>query len=130
MGNTTWTDKAHWDTWTWTGADTATTPGQVDIAEGSLVAVGTSPAYQATAWAANGWRVFTLAGVRPTGTIYYLRFRTATTEAGISEATWSEYVNGVNADGSILFDLMTFCLNNPTFNVGPWIQLEVTLRAD
>lgn len=130
MATKTWTSADDFATWTWTGADLATTPGQVDIAAGSLVAVGTSPAYEAASWAASGWRVFSLTGVRPAGTIYYLRFRTATTEAGITGATWSEYINGITADGSILFDMATFCLNNAAFNVGPWIELELTLRAD
>ena len=131
MATKTWTSQADWQTWTGdAGLDTTTTPGSVTIAAGQLSTVGVSPAYEATDWASGYWRVFKVTGTRAAGTIYYLRFKTATTSAGLATATYSEYINGVDADGVITFDMRSWCRNNVAWNVGPWIQIELTLESD
>ena len=127
MASQIWTSKADWDTWTWTHGDTATTPGSVLVAAGQTSAVGVSPAYQCANWVR--WSRISVQGVCPTGANYYLRFKTATLQAGLAGASWSEYIDGIDVNGTIYFDLRTFVLNNAGWNVGPWIQLELTLET-
>lgn len=129
MATKTWTSQSDWQEWDWdAGADLDTSPGDVMVAAGHDTAVGTSPVFEATDW--TGWRVFKVEGSRPAGTIYYLRFRTGETQGGCASADWSEYIDGVDADGTIVFDLRTWCRNNEAFEVGPWIQFELTLETD
>ena len=58
-----------------------------------------------------------------------MRFRTATTQAGLMSATWSPVQDGIEADGTISFDMATFCATDPGYNAGTWIAIELTLRT-
>ena len=127
MASKIWSSQVEFETWSWTNADLATVAGSVLVAAGQVQAVGVSPAYECANWAR--WSQYIVNGTRPAGANYYLRFKTATLEAGLAGATWSEYIDGVDANGTIGFDLRTFTLNNPTFDVGPWVQLELTLET-
>ena len=127
MASKTWSSQAELQTWSWTNADLATVEGSVLVAAGQVQAVGVSPAYECANW--TRWSQYIVNGTRPAGANYYLRFKVAETEAGLVAASWSEYIDGVDANGTIGFDLRTFTLNNPTFNVGPWVQLELTLET-
>lgn len=128
MAYTEWQTQADWETWTWTNADLTSTPGAVKIAAGQESAVGVSRAHQATNWVA--WRPITVTGVRPPGCSYYLRFRVAISEGGLSSASWSAYINGVDINGNIVFDRAVWCLNSSAWNVGPWEQIELTIVRD
>jgi len=131
MASKTWTSQADWtDEWTWTNADLTTTPGSVRVAAGQTEAVGVSDPYEASNWATGQWTRFKVAGTAPAGTTYFFRFRTATTSGGLATATYTSYQNMKDVNGYIEFDLAVFCLNNPAWDVGPWIQYELTLRTD
>jgi hypothetical protein len=125
-----WTSQADWETWSWTNGDTTTTPGSVTIAAGNTQAVGVSPVYEAANWAAGYWRALVLAGTQPEATSYYLRFRVGATAVACAAATYSEYINGIDSAGGINFNLRQWILNNPAWDVGPYIQIELTLDSD
>lgn len=125
-----WSSQADWETFSWTDGDTTTVPGSVTIAAGKTRAVGVSPVYEAVNWAAGYWRAFVVEGTRPAGTTYYLRFRVGATAGACSTATYSEYLNGIDSAGSILFNLRQWVLNNAAWNLGPYIQVELTLESD
>lgn len=121
--------KAEWEACTVTpegAVDTTTTAGSVKLAGGFNAAAIVTPIYEFTPW--ERWLFITLAGTREPMTAYYIRFRTATTEAGIAGATWSPYLDSIAADGSIGLNLRSFVLNNPAWAVGPFIQLEVQIE--
>lgn len=131
MASKTWTSKTDLESWTWDGnEDTTTTPGDVTIAAGNTSTTGVSPAYEASNWAAGYWRWIKISGTVPAGTAYYLRFRVGATALACQAATWSSYLNGIDSNGDMYFNLAQWVLNNAAWNTGPWIQLELTLVSD
>ena len=131
MATKTWTSKTDWEEWDWDAAvDLDTTPGDVTIAAGSTATTGTSPAYEAADWAAGYWRWLKISGTVPAGSTYYVRFRVGATQVACEAADWSDYLNGVDASGDTYINLRQWILNNPTFDVGPWIMVELSLESD
>ena len=126
MAEKIWTSQQDFEGWAWTNGDTTTTPGSVLVEAGQVSAVGLSPVYQATGW--TSWRAITITGSRPAGTSYYFRFKTGETAGGLGE--FSEYIDAPDVGGNIVCDLRPWCLNNPSWGVGPWIQIELTLETD
>lgn len=121
---------AHKTTWTafsdWTLVNLTDTGSGLQVDSGYTTGTATIQ-YEATGWATGLWRVLSVLGVRPDATIYYLRFKTATLQAGLAGATWSDYINGVSDSGVITFDMRTWCRNNAAWDVGPHIEIEITL---
>jgi hypothetical protein len=127
MASKTWTSQGDFEGLTLSHIDTTTTPGSAQVEAGYTSGTITCPAYEAVDW--THWTVYRVPGTRPAGTIYYFRFKTATTEGGLAGASWSEYLNGVDENGTIIFDLRTWTRNNTAWAVGPWIEWELTLET-
>lgn len=71
-----------------------------------------------------------LEGVHETCTAYCFRIRTGTTAVGCQAATWSEWQDGYDADGTISLNLFNLLLNNVALNSGPWIEIDLLLKTD
>ncbi|MGD9496377.1 MAG: hypothetical protein AB7Y46_08700 [Armatimonadota bacterium] len=123
----TWDTQADWQQWTLTHLTAVTTPGMLEIAAGYNSGTALSPAYECASW--DHYSKVVVDASRPQGTNVYLRFRTATTEGGLASAPWSEYVNGFDDNGRMIFDLMVYILNKAVA-AGPWIQFELTLLGE
>lgn len=121
-----WTSQADWGDWTLVDLDAATTPGSLLVAAGHTEGTATI-SYEYTDWAEWAW--FRVPGIRPECTRWCFRFKTATTSGGLAGATWSDYLDGIDEDGVMNFDLGGYCANNAGFDVGPWIMLELTLKT-
>ena len=85
--------------------------------------------YEATGWRTDGWFLFQILGEILTATAYNFRFRTATTQGGLAAATYSEKIDFRDVNGTITGDLETWVENNPAWNIGPWIEVEMTLKG-
>jgi hypothetical protein len=59
-----------------------------------------------------------------------VRFRVGATQVACEAADWSDYLNGVDASGDTYINLRQWILNNPSFDVGPWIMVELSLESD
>ena len=127
MPSVTWSTQTELETWAWTNEDTTTTPGSVLVEAGQVLATGTSPNYEAAAW--TEWRAVRIPGNRPEGTMYQFRFKTATLVGGLAAATYSDWLDGIDDDGVVLFDLSTWCDNNGAWDVGPFIVLQARLKT-
>ena len=123
----TWTTQAELATWSWVNEDTTSVPGSVQVEAGQYLATGTSPDYQADPWAE--WRAVRIPGNRPTATGWQFRFKVAATQGGLGAATYSDWLDGIDDNDVLVFDMATWIANNAAWDVGPWIVMQVTLRA-
>jgi len=122
-----WTLQSDFETWTLVHLSATKTPGMLEIEDGYNSGTGTTPVYEAASW--DHWSKVILNGSRPQGTNIYLRYRTATTQGGCEAADWSEYIDGLDADGYMSFDLRVHILNNAVAE-GAFVQFEVTLVGE
>jgi len=102
------------------------TGGTLAISEGFNEGTWRSEWYHDDTWARHS-RV-RLTNVVPDGCNVALRFRSNTTAD--DETAWSEWVDGILSDDSIIFDLDTWYENNPGAAIGKYIQFEVRLRGE
>lgn len=122
----TWELAADWSDWTLSGLEVSGDSLQIASGSNSGTATLTSP-YQAASF--DHWSKIILSGTRPQGTNIYLRVRTGDSSANCSSAAWSDYIDGLDADGDMLFDLRAYWLNEGVTE-GAYIQLELTLVGE
>jgi hypothetical protein len=123
----TWDSESDWGEWALTNLDATTTPGLMQIAAGYNSGTALSPVYEAASW--ERWSKLLLAGSRPQGTNIYLRFRSGASAVACEAADWSDYIDGLDADGALLFDLQVYILNEG-YTPGAFIQLELSLFGE
>ena len=111
---------------TWTLDNVVVVDGTWQLAPGERVGTATSPALQL-----DDFLHVVLVALedvsRPAGQDVYVRVRTAATEEGLAEASWSPYFGGVTSEGTLLAPLRTWVLNN-SISEGAYWQIEVTLE--
>ncbi|MEA3400167.1 MAG: hypothetical protein U9R79_02875 [Armatimonadota bacterium] len=122
----TWDSNADWADWTLTHL--VVSNGQLEIEAGynEGTALLTSP-YEAASW--HHWSKLILNGSRPQGTNIYVRFRSGADAAACEAAPWSDYINGLDAGGQMIFDLRVNILNSG-YNAGAFVQFEITLVGE
>ena len=106
--------------------DTTTSPGNALLAAGYNTVAIVSQIYEFSPW--DKWMFLSIAGTRQPNTAYFIRFRTAATEGAIAAATYSDYLDSIQADGSLGVNLRAWCLNNPAWATGAFIQWELTIE--
>lgn len=122
----TWNDAAEWADWTLShlvvsGDELALEPGY-----NSGTATLTAP-YEAASF--DHWSKLILGGDRPQGTNIYVRVRTGADSATCAAAAWSPYIDGLDANGDLLYDLRVHWLNAGVTE-GAFVQVEVTLVGE
>lgn len=127
MPSKDWDSQVDWLTWALTNLDANTTPGVLQIAAGFNTGTGLSPPYECAAW--ERYSRLSLEGSLPEGTNIFVRFRTGATQLLCEAAAWSDYINGFDESGLMLFDLRVHILNAGIVP-GDWIQFEVTLLGE
>jgi hypothetical protein len=128
-GTVTLTSEGDFEGCTFTptnGEDTTTSPGDLLLAAGITYLTVLTPIYHFDPWSL--WIRLILSAVTPAKTAVSMRFRVATTEGGIAAAPWSIYDDATtNADGYLEWILLSYCLNNPSFAIGPFAQMELVM---
>ncbi len=123
----TWDLDADWSS-DWTLNNLVVNNGQLEIAPGYNAGTATlTTPYEAASW--DHWSKLVLNGSRPQGTNIYLRYRVGATAAECEGASWSEYIDGFDANGQMIFDLRVHLLNSGVAN-GAFIQFEITLLGE
>ena len=122
----TWDSTVEWGDYTL--SDLEISDGELVISEGhnSGTATLTAP-YEAASW--DHWSKLTLSGSRPQGTNIYLRFRVGATAEACLIAEWSDYIDGLDADGAMIYDLRVHLLNSGVGD-GGFCQFELTLVGE
>ena len=122
----TWTSTVEWGDYTL--SNLTITDGSLGITAGQNSGTATlTPPYEAASW--DHWSKFILAGSRPQGTNIYLRFRVGATSVACLSAGWSDYIDGLDADGGMIYDLRVHLLNSGV-DSGGFIQFELTLAGE
>jgi len=127
MASQTWDSKTDWDTWTLDGLNTTDNPGYLSINSGVSSGTATSPKLQCANW--TRWSKLRLVGTVPGASNIAVQFRVATTEGGLDAAAWSPKLDTFDDDGVCGIDLYEFVSAHPEYDVGPWIQLRITMLA-
>lgn len=122
----TWDDAVDWADFTLSGLEISGATLAISAGSNSGTATLTT-CYEAASF--DHWSKLILSGSRPEGTNIYVRVRVGTSDADAKAQDWSEYINGLDADGDMIFDLRVYFLNEAV-SEGGFIQLEVTLVGE
>lgn len=126
MAKREWPLEEPWDTWTL--ADLTVTDAKLVVSDGKTSGTATSAVQNCTPW--TGWMPQSIVGERAVGTRYAYQCRVGTSLIECNAATWSEWIDGVDTNGVITFDLGTYADNHAAFAVGPYIQHRIKLVTD
>ncbi len=122
----TWELAADWADFTLSGLEISGDTLAISAGSNSGTATLTT-CYEAASF--DHWSKIILSATRPQGTNVYLRVRTGTSDVNCKAQSWSEYIDGLDADGDMLFDLRVFWLNAGVTE-GAFIQFEITLVGE
>lgn len=126
MPSKLWDDATDWADWTLSGLEIS--GDSLAISAGSNSGTATlTDAFEASSW--DHHSKFILNGTRPRGTNIYVRVRTGATEVACESASWSDYIDGLDENGRMSFDLRAYWLNEGVTE-GAWIQYEITLVGE
>jgi|GEM_PF-4688945 len=122
----TWDSGVDWLDWTLSNLEIS--GDSLVISAGYNIGTATlTDAYEAASF--QHWSKFTLRGTRPQGCNIYVRVRTGASKEACESAPWSVYVDGLDQDGVMSYDLRVHWLNAGVTE-GAFIQIEVTLVGE
>ena len=124
MAKLEWTSQADFETGSTTG-DVSTSESPGDLVLTGPSGTWTSAAEQASSWV--HWGVLRIPLYLPEGASVMARIKTATSEGGLSGASWSDYLGGLVDAGEIRIHAGAEFANNGA-SEGSWYQVELTLK--
>lgn len=125
MPQKTWTSESDWAAGTHTNTQTDGN-GNLVLQTGQATGYWTSPAYNMSDHRAT--QLLTGTATIPVGANVLVQVRFASTQSGLSSASWSKYY-AAQSDGSILARIREDVLNG-SITDGAWVQVRIHLERE